>query len=289
MDCSLRSCPWGSAWSDYPTGTDVAHGEALCSNRGYCDYGTGFCACDPFYEGYACERMRCPTDGTVDEFGEVTECSGHGRCLSVAEAAADFDGYFLNRSLHRDSAFNGVAYGLWDAPMIYGCVCDPGFVSYDCSKLTCDVGDDRRTVGQRDEVATMVCACAAPCNGTLTLSFMGQESTTLKPTATAADLAATLEGLRFLHSEPGLVYPEPIRVATAGDGPICGEGGRRSTIEFLRDAGDLPPLWVRDADLESPDGYAYMETNQTLNCSCASCGGTFTLEYLSPVSTLTSR
>jgi len=278
VDCSLRSCPSGIAWSDYPTGKDEAHGMALCSNRGYCDYGSGFCACDPMYSGYACERMECPTNGDVDEFGDVLECSGHGRCMSVAAAAADFDGYFLNRSLHR-LAEPGVSYTLWDADLIHGCVCDPGYISYDCSKLTCDVGDDRRTTDQRDEVATLVCQCAAPCNGTLALSFMGQESTPLKPTATADDLRRTLEALRFLHAEPGLVYPDPIAVSTNNGGPICSEGGARSKIEFLRDAGDLPPLWVRDGDLKSPSGFAYMETNQTLNCSCASCSGSFTLAY----------
>ena len=33
-DCSLRRCPNGTAWADFPTATDAAHATAECSNMG---------------------------------------------------------------------------------------------------------------------------------------------------------------------------------------------------------------------------------------------------------------
>ena len=50
-DCSLRSCPWGSAWSDHANGIDQAHSSALCSNRGLCDHNRGKCVCYPGFTG----------------------------------------------------------------------------------------------------------------------------------------------------------------------------------------------------------------------------------------------
>ena len=36
-DCSEMSCPYGVAWADEATATDVAHKAMECSNRGICD------------------------------------------------------------------------------------------------------------------------------------------------------------------------------------------------------------------------------------------------------------
>ena len=74
----------------------------------------------------------------------------------------------LNRSAHRSGDY-GVPYDLWDADHIRGCICDPGYEGYACDLVTCDKGDDRRTVGGTDEIAHLFCRCAAPCNGTLTM------------------------------------------------------------------------------------------------------------------------
>ena len=40
-DCSEKICPFGHAWSDEATATDVAHAEAECSNRGICNRKNG--------------------------------------------------------------------------------------------------------------------------------------------------------------------------------------------------------------------------------------------------------
>lgn len=47
-DCSERICPFGHAWSDVATATDVAHAEAECSNRGICNRKNGNCSLPVF-------------------------------------------------------------------------------------------------------------------------------------------------------------------------------------------------------------------------------------------------
>jgi hypothetical protein len=88
-----------------------------CSNRGHCDRKTGQCDCFPGYLGEACRRTECPED-----------CSGHGRCQTVAQQAGSF------------------TYALWDADMSRSCVCDPGFSGPDCADRACPIGDDPLTV-----------------------------------------------------------------------------------------------------------------------------------------------
>ena len=282
LACQHRSCVASTAWSDVPSATDQAHAPLECSNRGYCNRATGYCICDSLFEGFACEKFKCPTSGAdrwaFDEFGEKTECSGHGLCTSMREAARSFDGHQLNRSAHRSGEY-GVPYDLWDADLIRGCICDPGYEGYACDLVSCDKGDDRRTVGGTDEVAHLYCRCAAPCNGTLTM-FLGGEETypLLKPTDTSQELQTRLGLLRALYGQGAAVFPEPIQARSIPAGPLCSPTGTLTSIRFLRDSGDIPPLWVDDSELESPSKEVYMETNQTLTCSGAN-GGSFALVY----------
>jgi len=73
-DCSLRTCPAGTALADVALTATKAHRKAECSNAGLCDRQTGECQCFPPWTGAACDRMRCPND-----------CSGHGQCLSIRQ------------------------------------------------------------------------------------------------------------------------------------------------------------------------------------------------------------
>ena len=83
-DCSERECLTGAAWFAAPSDTDIAHTTAVeCSNAGNCNRATGVCDCDSRFEGAACDRLRCPTGGTS------SPCSGHGRCLTMAQIAED--------------------------------------------------------------------------------------------------------------------------------------------------------------------------------------------------------
>ena len=45
-DCSVRTCPKGRSWYDYPYGNDQAHYTLVeCSDMGACDPVTGLCGC----------------------------------------------------------------------------------------------------------------------------------------------------------------------------------------------------------------------------------------------------
>ena len=139
-DCSVKLCPSGNAWGAVPDATGNAHYLQECSARGHCDSGTGLCQCDPLFTGGACEQLKC-----------ANNCTDHGQCMTMKDAASEFNGYSLNRS---------VTYNLWDAEQIYGCVCDYGYGGYDCSQRTCEKGDDPRTSIGNYEVVSLYCECA---------------------------------------------------------------------------------------------------------------------------------
>lgn len=56
----------------------------------------------------------------------------------MAEAASEWDGRVLVRP-------NVVYTSVWDANIIHGCVCDPGWIGHDCSQMECPRGDDPLT------------------------------------------------------------------------------------------------------------------------------------------------
>lgn len=264
-DCSLRSCARGNAWVDVASGTDTAHAPAECSNMGHCDYATGLCTCATGFDGLACERMLCPND-----------CSLHGQCMSLATAAIMFDGYRLNHSTQYTTA-------QWDAHMIHGCVCDLGFTGHDCSQRECPRGDDVRTIGQRNEVATLYCVCPPPCDGSFNFQFKGRRTRDIAHDASNATLANALMELTSIHSNLPIFDVPPITVVMDRGDRACDKDGVRSKIYFNIDAGDVPPLVVTSklsTGARVANASALMETVQVLNCSChGKCGGSFTLTY----------
>lgn len=56
----------------------------------------------------------------------------------MAEAASEWDGRVLVRP-------NVVYDSIWDAHILHGCVCDPGWMGHDCSQMECPRGDDPLT------------------------------------------------------------------------------------------------------------------------------------------------
>ena len=86
-DCSRRSCPTGPQFSDIPYAADEAHQYAECSGKGVCDYQTGACKCNTGYSGRNCGHLGC-----------INDCSDHGICMSLREAAKFNDGYLFNRT-----------------------------------------------------------------------------------------------------------------------------------------------------------------------------------------------
>merc|ERR1711981_745522 len=74
------AAPQGT-WESWPgdaveTTQDEGHFYMECSNQGLCDRGSGECECFDGYSGIDCGSTGCPDD-----------CSGNGRCLSIAEMA----------------------------------------------------------------------------------------------------------------------------------------------------------------------------------------------------------
>jgi len=127
-DCSERICPFDIAWSDEATATDVAHGNAECSNRGICDRSTGKCDCMEGFTGSACERLGCSLD-----------CNEKGVCFSMHD--------FTKRT--RNELSQSFTYeNVWDSDKIKGCKCDNMLDSFDCGLRKCPNGDDPLTTGQ---------------------------------------------------------------------------------------------------------------------------------------------
>jgi hypothetical protein len=126
----------------------VAHNEgAECSNMGLCDRTTGLCVCRVGWSGISCNRMDCPKD----EAG-ILECSGHGSCMSVEQAA---------RIQNDVTLFNSFTYTNWDAHMIYGCFCDEGRTNFDCSLRACPKGEDHGAASALDEIQVMSGGCGS--------------------------------------------------------------------------------------------------------------------------------
>lgn len=115
-DCSLRTCPYGEAWSASPVAVNDGHPQTECSNKGNCNREKGECLCFDNYDGMACERTLCPND-----------CSGRGICISQSALA-----------LAASTTYSAP----WDAEKHVGCKCDIGYRGPDCSQKECPSGSD---------------------------------------------------------------------------------------------------------------------------------------------------
>ena len=228
-DCSYRSCPLDVAWFTLPAATDTAHisEQVECANMGVCDRVLGVCTCATGFTGTSCARMVCP--------GSPTACSSHGSCLNMMALAALAN---VNGNLA------GFTYGAipnnpltWDASMVYGCYCDPGFQGYDCSLFTCPSGDDPLTRFQADEQQTIKCTSAG--SGSLVFSFRQASGIQIGVTTTLANFKAMLQAIPTV----GLVTVElldssqPDRLCTTT--PSAG-----ILVTFLTTHGALPLLQV---------------------------------------------
>ena len=205
-NCAARACPTGRAWADFPSAIDEAHGHDVeCSGMGFCDYATGLCECRALFEGAACERLACPTDAGGSACSGHGQCvtagwaAQHwdGRTLirpnvtRVRRADCDesrrrrgrdvWTGEASRRGRGRDVDISLVnrgdadirrrrRYTHWDAEKTTGCLCDPGYSGFNCSRVDCPRGDIPETTGQRNEVARLECKATS---GSFTLTFRG--------------------------------------------------------------------------------------------------------------------
>lgn len=91
--------------------SNTAHQLIECSGRGSCDYAAGKCTCLTGYTGEGCQRTVCPN-----------QCSGHGSCQTELRFASD------------GLSANSNGYTGYDGDQQYGCKCDKGYRSSDCSQ-----------------------------------------------------------------------------------------------------------------------------------------------------------
>jgi hypothetical protein len=258
--CSERECPYGPAWADVATSTDNAHNNAECSAAGMCNRMTGKCECDEGFEGKSCERLACPNN-----------CSGHGTCLSMSDAATGVDGWHL----YRASSYTG-----WDAEVIHGCLCDSGFSGMDCSKRECVMGVDyfARTAGSSSSIQ-LYCQCDDVCSGTFGLQFAEDKLRAISPTTSSSALATALMGLSSIKSSSSnLGYSvQPITISMSTGDEVCSSSGVTSTVTFNQDHGDLPLLRIVGNQLST--SVISLQTTYTLTCSCSGvCGGSFRIQ-----------
>jgi hypothetical protein len=196
---------------------------------GICNRATGVCKCRSGFMGAACQMTRCP--GGV-ETGK--DCSGHGICMPMREAAEYDDGYALRYA---------TTYTLWDQHKIMGCVCDPGWTEYDCSLRTCPFGDDPLvTTGTSDEVQAIDCLCSSGCAGTFRLSFRNELTSTIAYGANAATVKAALEALRTIIT---------VTVTVDGGSAVCDADGASARVTFTHQSGNLPSLKVESSLTQS--------------------------------------
>ena len=228
-DCSQLMCPFGLAWADHATGTDVAHISSECSNMGTCDRGSGLCVCRSGFEGTACERRTCPVG-----------CTGVGECQS------------MNYYAQRKDPGSGEVFTYtnnWDSHKIYGCRCDDNYDGYDCSLRLCPNGDDPMTGNgadvegnraQKNDQQKVTCKAGG---GTFTLTFRGKTTTHIPYNGNAQDIQTALEALPTLGVGHVVVLLSGAQACTES-----GAAATSFTVEFLQNFGNLP-LMVGDRSL----------------------------------------
>lgn len=224
IHCHERSCPTWKPWSAVPERDDTAHTwaqEVECANMGVCNRKTGKCECARGFSGSACQIMDCPTG----QHG--LSCSGNGQCVPIVEATSAYDA--ISKSA---SAATSDVYSNWDAEMIFGCQCSPGYTGFDCSLRSCPRGDDPLTVAQRREVQVLNCQ-SDDDTPSFVLSYLGEFTSVLKPSSTPTDLQNALQALSNIN--------RPVKVASTG-ATLCPTGGMSSAITFTHTPGDVLPL-----------------------------------------------
>jgi hypothetical protein len=264
IDCSERKCPVGRRLSDIPRDFDTAHAYEECSGQGACIIG-GVCKCDANFAGPACERLTCFND-----------CSQHGECLSLKQAAQTNDGFEYNRT---------TTYTQWDAGVIYGCKCDSGWSGFDCSERVCEYGVDPRLHDNQHETVILKVVCPVyGCKGSFKLRAFG---TPINKWVTADTLNTVLQAQLMVA---GRTYTDnaahsslPIVLEDQNGCNGCSLGNRDTTtythIKFLRQAGHVPAVSLYASLMTA--GSVSFETEQIISCDCTNnfCRGTFRVAF----------
>jgi hypothetical protein len=212
-----------------PIGTDNAHNMVECSNMGICDRIFGICACQLAFEGNACQRNSCPS-----------ECNGRGKCMSMRNYAASKD----PGSVTPVYTYKNV----WDADMVHGCVCDPGYEGPDCSLMICPTGDDPLTGNaavssaanptQYNAQQSIFCRASS---GTFTLTYLGKTTQPIAYNAKISDVTAALSALSTigLTSAMPAVGMAKVSVSMPTSAQACLPAGATWYVTFLQQFGPV--------------------------------------------------
>lgn len=227
-DCSLRLCPGGKAWVDFPVSKDLAHNNYTeCSNMGTCNRGTGKCNCRKGFGGPACDTMLCPLgpSHSFDSQETLSPCSGNGRCISLRQAAVAQD---------YQNFFNYTVYSDWDADMIHGCACQKGWEGTACQRRSCPKGIDP-LVPAVNEVQLIECKCTT-CTGGMYLSFRNKVTAYIPYDASRQLVRQRLEQLSTI---------EKVSVRFSSQSKLCSSSGSVLLVEFKQPRGDLETMTLR--------------------------------------------
>lgn len=234
-DCSRRTCPSGSAFSDVATGDDLAHHMTECSGRGDCI--AGVCSCNQGFTGIACERSELEMSDvfslTYRRLSPIpfrrakakcnNSCSYRGRCVSMAHLA----------ETTRNHESQQCSYNQWDAEKIYGCICDLGFTGYDCSLRVCPSGDDPlTTVGNDQEIQLLRCSAINTSGGHLVLVYDGKSSARIPVDASITALKTALATIPVI---------EQVQITYSEGSVLCRSDGvdNIASITFTSNFGPL--------------------------------------------------
>jgi len=120
---------------------------------------------------------------------------------------------------------------VWDADKIYGCLCDEGYSGYDCSIMSCPLGDDPLTPGGEQEKQLLYCNAT---EGAFVLYFDSQQSQTVDFSATLIEAKHAIESIPMLNH---------VTVEFSHGNQICNNETKNIvSITFKEQFGPLPPL-----------------------------------------------
>lgn len=246
VDCSIRLCPAGIAWVDFPNADNSAHSDyTQCSNMGNCNTLTGLCECRFGFSGPACDMMLCPLGNAPTSHmavgGGYLPCNGNGRCVSLREVSnhPDFV-HFTNKSTNSG----------WEVDMIQGCACDSGWEGFDCSRQSCPKGDDPLTAGV-NEIQLIDCTCQS-CTGGVYFTFKDQRTSFISFNASEEVISYRLNQISTV---------EKVVVTIKKGKVLCQPDGSATAVEFFLPHGRQSALQVTVIQDLALDGVISIKSN----------------------------
>jgi len=149
----------------------------------------------------------CPVGLNLN--GLILPCYGNGICRSLRD---------INIRPDYNQYANIIHYNGWDADMMYGCDCDPGFGGVACSMRTCPVGIDPVDPGLT-EIQVIDCICTSNCVGAVRLTFNGKTTAPIPHDSSPLAVKRALERLSNID-DVTVAIPVGDTLCSTGSGSI---------------------------------------------------------------------